>query len=275
VKHAGRNVRRAGHLTPLDLDALVLGLLSPEQRRQLAEHSDGCSTCQERRSRHDADRRQFSEQVWVRSLPAIRRRVTAARPWFRRPLPWLAAPVLAMAALVIWFRPWAGGPVDDLLDATQSWRPPGTGVNLKGLGSLQVFAQREGQVFAVSDGTLLAPGDAIRFLIDPPGLEHVVVGSVDGTGRATIYYPYQGPQSARVDPRRRLEVPGSIVLDDAPGPERLFAVFSRAPLSSEVVRAALERLGAQGQEAIRRARDLPLPGTSQATLRFEKGAAAR
>jgi anti-sigma factor RsiW len=125
MNEARNHRQRSGHLTPLDLDALTLGLLSPVERHQLEQHTDGCPGCQERRARHDADVRQFSEQLWARSLPAIRRRVVVARPWFRRALLWLSPPVLALAAVAIWFRPWAGSEQDD-----GAWRPRGPGVNL-------------------------------------------------------------------------------------------------------------------------------------------------
>jgi uncharacterized protein DUF4384 len=118
---------------------------------------------------------------------------------------------------------------------------------------------------------VLASGDAIRFFVEASAADHVLIGSVDGSGRATIYYPFGGRQSAALDPRRAVEIPGSIVLDGAPGPERVFAIFSRGPLSWDPVRRALVTLGEGGPDAIRRTRELPLPGTAQATLRFEKG----
>jgi hypothetical protein len=255
------------HLTPLDLSALRLGALPADESRVLLEHVDHCLACQAERARHDRDAARFAEEGWLRTLPAVRRRATASRraQWWRLLL-WLGPPVLAMASVAFWLRPRVGP-----ASREATWTPAGNAVNIKGQGSLQVFARREDQVFLVSDGAVLTAGDAIRFLIDPPGMEHVVIGSVDGAGRATIYFPYQGPQSARIDPRRRLEVPGSIILDEAPGPERLFAVFSSQPMASDLVRTALEGLGAQGEEAIRSASELPLPGTAQATLRFEKG----
>jgi hypothetical protein len=68
-----------------------------------------------------------------------------------------------------------------------------------------------------------------------------------------------------------IEAPaGSIVLDDADGPERVFALFSAEPLDAREVRQALEALGRRGPEAVRRTEALPLVGTVQRSLLLEK-----
>jgi hypothetical protein len=251
----------ARHLTPLDLDALALALAVPAERAERLEHARTCAACgglleQDRRARQ-----RFEAEVYARTLPVVRGRL--APPPVRKP-PWLA-PVLAAAGLAA-----AALVLVPRIGERRALPPGAAGLGVKGPGALQVFARRQSRVFAVEEGTRLAAGDAIRFFVDPGAADHVLVGSVDGAGQANIYYPYDGRESVRVAAGRRLEVPGSIVLDRAPGPERLFAVFSRAPLSVERVRAALQQLAAGGPEAIRQARELPLPGTAQATLRFEK-----
>jgi hypothetical protein len=60
----------------------------------------------------------------------------------------------------------------------------------------------------------------------------------------SVYFPPEGGQSAPVGAGRS-ELPGSIELDDAPGPERLFAYFSEQPLpAAEVARALAAAPGA-------------------------------
>ncbi|HET9451957.1 MAG TPA: hypothetical protein VFO83_13795, partial [Aggregicoccus sp.] len=66
------------------------------------------------------------------------------------------------------------------------------------------------------------------------------------------------------------ELPGSVVLDAAPGPERVFALFSDAPLAAGDVTRALEALGSGGRGAIRAQQRLPVAGTEQASFLFEK-----
>jgi hypothetical protein len=60
------------------------------------------------------------------------------------------------------------------------------------------------------------------------------------------------------------------VLDAAPGPERLFAVFTEQPIDAAELTSALEALGKRGAEAIRQARELPIRANVQASLVFEK-----
>ena len=104
-------------------------------------------------------------------------------------------------------------------------------LGIKGDATWQVFANRDNKTFAVHDGAELAAGDRIRFIVTPNRARYIIVASVDGSGAATIYYPYNGIQSAPAEGPRS-ELPGSIVLDAAPGPERLYALFSDEPIAA-------------------------------------------
>lgn len=248
--------REGLHLTSLDLDGLHLGLTSAEERARLQAHVESCGSCARLRSEHDASVLRFRSGVFDRTIRQVKRRSSGRRRRVE-----LVVGLAAAAALVLLVR---GGGDHGQVVTTASL------LATKGEGSLQVFARRGQQVFAVKDGETLSPGDAIRFFLGPSGKGQVIIGSVDGAGIATIYFPYGGRGSAAIAPDKRFEVPGSIVLDHAPGPERIFAVFSPAPMESEPVRQALSSLGARGTSAIRRTQKLPLPGTSQASLLFEK-----
>ncbi len=180
-----------------------------------------------------------------------------------------ALPVCAAAAFLLLARP-TRGPVPEPSEAL------GVKGNVGG-GRLafKAFARRDERVFLVRDGERLAPGDAVRFAVEAPGFEYLLVASIDGAGTASVYFPFRGQASGRNRPEATFEVPGSIVLDAAPGPERVFAISSAGPIESTVVKAALETLGAAGPEAIRRATELPIAGTIQASVLFEKQTDAR
>jgi hypothetical protein len=244
------------HLTPVDLDALELTFLAADERARLEAHLGGCAPCARRRQEHDAHVRHFRDQLLDRTVDRLAGRVRRRRPVR---LTVRVAPLVVAAAIVLL-----------LVGRPPTPRPDQPVLTGKGAGSLQLFARRGDHVFPVEEGAVLAAGDAIRFFVEPGVKGHVIIGSVDGAGKANIYFPYAGHESAALAPRRRLEVPGSIVLDLAPGPERVYAVFSEGPLRSDLVRQALALVAAGGPEAIRRTRALPLPGTAQATVRFEK-----
>jgi hypothetical protein len=146
----------------------------------------------------------------------------------------------------------------------------------KGPPIMRVFARRsqpntaDTDVIKLNDGDHLAAGDALRFVLSPTGLRYVIIASVDGAGQTNVYYPFHGEASVEVDPSRTVAVPGSIVLDDAPGPERLFVIHSEKPIRAETVREVLAKLGAGGASVIRNVQHLPISNTVQSTLLFEK-----
>lgn len=233
------------HVSAFTLDALALGALDPDREAAAHAHVASCAACRGARDAAAALREHFMIRVLPRGLPARRH-----HRWL-----WLAVPALAAALLVaLWPR----------------LEPPEQGdLGIKGTASWQVFANRSGHTFAVHDGTELAAGDRIRFVVVPGGARYLLVASVDGRGAVTIYYPYEGSQSAPID-GERFELTGSIVLDAAPGPERIYALLSDEPITADAVRAPLRMVAHGGAVAIRGTYALPVPVRAQASLVFEK-----
>ncbi|HUB06977.1 MAG TPA: hypothetical protein VMB50_08250 [Myxococcales bacterium] len=239
----------SSHLTSLALDALSLP--TAPAAPELQSHLDGCESCRAALDERLRDREVFLREVFPASEPALQERARGGS-WLR----WVglvAVPAAALAAVLVFL------PLHDPLD----------GYAAKGGARFQTYARRSGGVFEVHDADVLRPGDELRFVVDPGPARYLLVGSIDGADHASIYYPYDGQRSAELGPGRH-ELAGSIVLDDAPGPERLFALLSREPLAADAVRAALERVGAGGAGAIREARRLDVPSVAQLTLHFEK-----
>jgi hypothetical protein len=146
--------------------------------------------------------------------------------------------------------------------------PPG----IKGVPGLRLIARRGEAVFEVTPGGTLRPGDALRFVLEPVGQPYLLIASLDGQGKASIYHPFGGASSARVAPDQMIEAPaGSVVLDAAPGPERVFALWSSQPLDAAAVIASLKDLGRRGPTAIRATTAVDVPGTIQISRMFEKG----
>jgi hypothetical protein len=259
------------HFTTLDLDQLELGEIEATTRRSLEDHIIACRDCAARRFEHKERQEHFRRVVFPRTIAAL-----GARRWQRPTGLWafgLALPVVTGLLFVAWGldrgRQHAGTEPSPGAAAT---------IGVKGDTLFQVFARRgrsaraadESPVVRVADGTRLAPGDALRFVLYPTGLPYVLIASVDGAGQVNIYYPFHGDSSALVDGQSAVSVPGSIVLDGAPGPERLFVIYSDQPVQARAVRQVLERTAAGRAPAIRAAGRLPFSGTVQTTLLFEK-----
>jgi len=247
------------HVSALELDALALASLAPDHAAGVRAHLARCPRCREDERAAAELRAEFVARVLPRGLRPDRLPGSAAGRW------WLAtALALAAAAIAIAVWPRSADPV----------RSDRAGdLAIKGEASWQVFASRGGRVFAVHDGIELAPGDQIRFAVTPGAARYLLVASVDGLGTPTIYYPYDGARSAEITgpiAGERVELPGSIMLDAAPGPERIYALLSATPLSAEEVREQLRRVGLGGAAAIRSARRLAVPAPVQASLVFEK-----
>lgn len=243
------------HVSSLELDSLALDALPAPEKQRVVDHLGACAACRQRSEELTALHSQFTRSVLPRHL--------ASMPW--RPSPWAhwatwmrLVPVLAVAGLALLF----------VLPGERS--PDGPELAVKGGAALRVFVHRGERVWKATEGEPLAPEDQVRFEVEAGGLPYLLVVSIDGAGKPSIYYPYDGGQSGPVDPQQEVVLPGSIVLDAAPGPERLYALFSREPLQAEAVKAALLEVGAGGPDAIRAQALLPIEVDAQASFFFEK-----
>lgn len=216
-----------GHLDSLTLDRLLLGSLPEAEARAARAHLVECADCAAQLAELEADQKRFEAHVFARTLPGLEQR--AARP---SPLAWLsrvrslAVPAAATLALGLALFVGVGRPA------------PEPDLRIKGGPTFKVFALHGERVFQVQPGTRLAAGDRIRFVVESESPRWLLVASRDGAGKVSVYFPPEGGRSARVEAGRS-ELPGSIELDAAPGPERLFAWFSDAPLEASAVAAAL------------------------------------
>jgi hypothetical protein len=226
------------------LDALHLGALDAIARAATVSHVETCLQCRERVREAEASRRHFIEHVLPRQLPALAPR--------RRAIWWLMPPLLVAAIAAVLLIPRAPEPSE---------------LGIKGAATFQTYASRGERVMSVHDGVSLQPGDRIRFVVKAAASQHLVIASIDAAGNATIYFPYNGRASVKLPDVPVHEVPGSVILDGTLGPERVFALVARTPISVEPVLSALRRIG---PDAIRTQATLDVPVETQLSIVFEK-----
>ena len=248
------------HLSELEIAQLVLdGPAAPPL------HIAGCADCRGAVDHARREAARFTREIGPRTQPAIEARLARRRAlWFG------AAGLAAVAtAALLWIAAGAPG------TAT------GPVIAAKGGEMLHVIARRGtgagDHVFEVENGARLVAGDAIRFALDlDSGLDarrYALVVSIDGARRLSVYHPYGGAASVLVDAvARRVVLDGSIVLDDTPGPERIWAVISDRPITVTELSARLAAVQAGGVVAIRRGLDLAIPGARLDSVWFEKPA---
>jgi len=108
---------------------------------------------------------------------------------------------------------------------------------------VEVLCRRGDRTFVLAPDESVAPGDRLRFRPLPARTDvaFIQIGSVDGRGVYSPFYPAADRDESVPLPPAGQALDGAIALDAAPGPERVFVVLSARPLRvSDVRRAALE-----------------------------------
>jgi len=115
------------------------------------------------------------------------------------------------------------------------------------------------QIARLSAGTLswlspqddLLPNDSIRFFVHRADEDdrYVLVGSLDGTRQLARFYPADANGCSMPLPAAGEALDGSIIIDGAPGPERIVVVVSHRPLCWPAVAESLTSFGLGGPPA--------------------------
>ena len=255
------------HLSLFHLEALRLGVAAPEERSWVERHGAGCARCQALVAELQAWRNEAATRAPPDARAAVRRQATPGRSrWW-----WLAggflAPLAATAAVLLTVTPAGTGRRAEPGASAAADDPV---IGEKGAPALGIVARRGSRVFPIRSGDRMRPGDQIRFVLGGVTYPFGIIASIDGAGVPNIYVPYEGDTSVPLTRRDRLELEGSIVLDGRLGPERIFALFSRSPLSAKAVRQALAAIGERGPAAIRQTRMLAIEADAQASVLLEK-----
>jgi len=253
------------HLTCLDFDSLALASPSRPAAGPFVAHLDACPACREQQKVRQALADQFAREVLPRSLPVVRQRLAPRSRWH-----WWALTLSPVACGVLLTVLGLYKSHDRTVSVGQSIPGDLGDIGIKGGGDLLTYARRGNKVTRLAPGGLVAAGDALRFVVETGAHRYLFIAGVDGGGHAHAYFPFGQWQSVPVAPHARFEVPGSLVLDNAPGPERIFAMVSSRPLDGDAVRAILEELARGGPQAIR---STAAPGVLEAetsSILFEK-----
>jgi len=220
---------------PFALEALASGEPAPEPAR--AHLASGCAACAE----HLASLR-AARDAFLRARPAelflgqLRRRQASASRRRRWSLSLFAAAAVSATAAVTALVVVVGAPTG--------------GVRSKGTHLRVVYRRGEADPSLVTSALHLKPGDALRFWYAPPAAGYLAIFDVDGAGKVTTFYPYGGEQALEVPRAEPAWLPGSMVLDAAPGPDLLVAVFRPRPFALAPLSAVLRERGPAGAQAL-------------------------
>jgi hypothetical protein len=195
---------------------VILQMIAAGESTGADAHVAGCAACQARvagyREASAAFLRQRPPELFLRKLQRRKR-----PSW----LPLLLCGALGLCIVVL---PRAGGEIRD-----------------KGGSPLSVVYRRgDAEPRQVAPEHRLKPGDALRFSYAPSEHGYLAILDVDGAGKVTAFYPYDGARAAPLLGQGWL--PGSVILDAAEGPEWLIGVFATKPFEVAPLAAQLASL---------------------------------
>jgi hypothetical protein len=245
------------HLTAFSIERLRLRQLDDESAARARAHLADCARCADLQHGLSEHHREFEvtlkPAMRSRLHQKMRREVSRSQSWH-----WVLSVAVPACVLVIAWQ------------ALRPREPVEPDLLAKGGGAMTVFVKRGENVGRLVDGAPARAGDALRFRVQPGPHRHLLISSVDAAGTVAIHVPPGGQHSARIEPGVTWDSPQSVVLDGTPGPARIFALFSNRPLTASAVRAALERLGRSGADAIRSTQALDVGAEAQQSILLEK-----
>jgi hypothetical protein len=120
------------------------------------------------------------------------------------------------------------------------------GNRVKGEVDLGFYVLRDGAPYPGDPSLPVRSGDRLQFTYMSGAADRMVLVGLDGTGRAQTFYPDDGDPPVLITPGQRHVLPGSILLDDAEGPEVFVAGFGDAGLDAAAVRSEAEATWREG-----------------------------
>ena len=244
------------HPSRFSLTQWLAAELSDEQGQGIERHVKACESCRsevETMRSHVAAYEERAEAHWSTLRARLETVAQTAKTASLRPsrhglawvLRWVATPMAlaTAAALVLW------------VVVPKSEPPQNTSITYKGDFAVRVVAQRRaGDQFAVTNGSKLIKGDALRFVINTSKGGYLSIVSVDAHQRLSNFYPQKSPQQQtrpfRIARQGEVVLPGSVILDQTLGVEHFIIVFSkqtfdRRPLQQKIGQL-IKRGGPQG-----------------------------
>ena len=102
-----------------------------------------------------------------------------------------------------------------------------------GMPHLSVFRNGGDREEELTDGDVARKGDVLQLAFSTGGAQSLLICSVDGRGAVTRHYPL-GEENTLVSRGQRVLLPVAFELDDAPGYEKFFLVWSTEPAQMDV-----------------------------------------
>lgn len=188
-------------------------------------------------------------------------------------IPWVAAPVMVAAAVLVWVVVRDDDATTLATNDVQTPTDEREQTRLKGDVQPHLVIDRrtaDGHERLAAD-EVVASGDLLQVSYVPAGRRHGVIVSIDGAGAVTLHHPESPGASPTLTQAEEVPLAHSYELDDAPGFERfLFVTRDGEPPTVDAVMRAAERLAGQPAKARTAPLELAGPGWQQSSLLLRK-----
>lgn len=175
------------------------------------------------------------------SLPPRRKERGSRVPVARVLAPSLAAAVIV--SLVI-FIPLMKSGRDTVINRN------GEVTRIKGPGSeLYIYRKKRNSAELLVNNRRVRERDLLQIAYYSADDDHGVVLSLDGRGTVTLHYPRSASAATRIEKNRKILIPSSYELDDAPGFERFIFVTSKRDIDVTRVLNAARKIAAAPESA--------------------------
>ena len=202
------------------------GDLNPEERKQIDQHLHQCATCQKSLDSLGEVQRAYHAHVdRDHALGNIRSRASSK-------------------ARLIWLQPAVAGAFGLFMVLLIVTIFPSQGPNerLKGDSlALSFIVQRNGEISQPFNVKRLHALDRIQFRLTAPVGGYVHLVAIDQQGNVSVYFPHPEAQPMAFAGGSGRLLPGSIILDDTLGKERVFALVCEKPIPPSELTSQVQR----------------------------------
>jgi hypothetical protein len=225
------------HLSTLKLNRYRYGELDESEMASLRTHLEGCEHCGARLQAQENNRAAFELTPMPDAIRALGRKAEKKSAWWSNWQVWLA-PALGAAALVLLVLP--AGPGNNPAGLKDPDRQPPEQIQTKGAKDvLEAWLETERGPRHLAIGAEVGPGARIQLRYRMAPGSWVTFAGSDASGQFEVY----GTFPATEGDQTWQSAPFSLTLDDVPGIQKFYAVFTNDPPTPESVEDSLRQEG--------------------------------